>query len=218
MQKNLKEQIEYLSQFALPRRVNLFRSRLAQRTRYLTVCLENIYHSQNASAVLRTCDAFGIQDVHIMENRNEYRINPDVSLGAEKWITLHRYSVPTATALEQLRSAGYRIIATRPSEKGVALSEFDVTQGKCALIFGTELTGLSDEALDQADEFLHIPMRGFVESLNISVSAAIILHELSSKLRTHNVNWPLTEDDRDELMLHWLKLSVRSADRLLLDF
>ncbi|MDR2563757.1 MAG: RNA methyltransferase [Prevotellaceae bacterium] len=215
MEKSVKEQIEYLSGFALSRRVSMFRRRLAERTRYLTVCLENIYQSQNASAVLRTCDAFGIQDVHILENINAYNINPDVSLGSEKWLTLQRYSVTPTVALEQLRAKGYRLIATCPSEKGLSLDEFDVSAGKCALIFGSELTGLSDEALSCADEFLYIPMRGFVESLNISVSAAIILHALSSNLRAHKVCWQLSEDESEELMLQWLKLSVKSSKRLL---
>ena len=215
MTKSVKEQIEHLSEFALHERVRLLRCRLEQRTRYLAVCLENIYQSQNASAVLRTCDAFGVQDVHVVEHLHEYRINPDVSLGSEKWITLNRYSEPSDKVVERLRGNGYRIIATCPSENGVSLNEFDLAAGKCVLIFGTELTGLSDEVLSRADEFLYIPMRGFVESLNISVSAAIILHELTSRLRELNLAWQLSDEERDMLMLHWLKLSVRSSRHIL---
>jgi tRNA (guanosine-2'-O-)-methyltransferase len=212
---SLKEQIEYLSGFALPARVEVLRDKLKSRTRYLTVCLENIYQSQNASAVIRSCDAFGVQDLHVIENIFDYQLNPDVSMGAEKWITLNRYEGSSAGVVEHLRSEGYRIIATSPVEKGTSLDVFNLTAGKCAFFFGTELSGLSGDILNRADELLYIPLRGFVESLNISVSAAVIMHELTVRLRRRKTGWQLTEDERDTLMLHWLKLSVRSSEMIL---
>ena len=90
----IKKQIDYLSTFALPGRVDVLRRKLLDRTRYVTVCLENIYQSQNASAVIRCCDAFGVQDLHVIENIHSYTINPDVALGAEKWVSLNRYPGP----------------------------------------------------------------------------------------------------------------------------
>jgi tRNA (guanosine-2'-O-)-methyltransferase len=212
---SLKEQIEYLSGFALPARVEAMRNKLKYRTRYLTVCLENIYQSQNASAVIRSCDAFGVQDLHVIENIYDYQLNPDVSMGAEKWITLNRYEGSSAGVVEHLRSEGYRIIATSPVEKGTSLDVFNLMAGKCAFFFGTELSGLSPDILNRADELLYIPMRGFVESLNISVSAAVIMHELTVRLRRRKTGWQLTDEEHDTLMLHWLKLSVRSSEMIL---
>ena len=135
----------------------MFSEVLDRRTRYLTVVLEDIYQPQNASAVLRTCECFGIQDVHIIENRNVYTLNSDVVLGADKWLDLHRYSGKeqnTSDAIRHLRESGYRLVATAPGTESTSIEDFDLQKGKTALLFGTELTGLTDEALEQADEYL----------------------------------------------------------------
>jgi tRNA (guanosine-2'-O-)-methyltransferase len=219
---DLSESIEYLEQFTTERRKELFRSIVDQRTKYLTVVLEDIYQPHNASAVLRTCDCFGIQDVHIIENRNEYTVNPDVCLGSDKWLTLKTYnskSDNTTDTLSNLKKNGYRIIATTPHQNDVSLEEFDIAKGKCALIFGTELRGLSQQALDLADEYLKIPMVGFTESFNISVSAAIILHFLTQKLRSQNkFKWNLTDIEKKEILIKWLKVSVKDSDRILSNY
>jgi tRNA (guanosine-2'-O-)-methyltransferase len=213
VQKSIKEQVQYLSAFVLERRWLQLNKMLDLRTRYITVCLENIYQSQNASAALRTCDAFGIQDVHVIEQSNVFVINPDVAMGTEKWLNLYKYN--DLTAIDNLRKNGYRIVATTPRENSTALNDFDLSKGKTALFFGTELTGLSDGMMEQADEFLYIPMYGFVESFNISVSASIILHHLSTKLRCGYMAWQLTEEESDTILLRWLKSSVRSSELLL---
>jgi len=200
--------IKYLEQFITTERLELFHKLLNQRTRYITVVLEDIYQSQNASAVLRTADCFGIQDVHIIENKNKYQINPDVALGASKWLNLVKYNQQknnTLEAISHLRQKGYRIVATTPHTQDVSLEDFDLTQGKTALFFGTELKGLSNEMIDHADEFLKIPMFGFTESFNISVSAAIILHHLTTSLRKSEINWQLSDHEKEEILLTWLK-------------
>lgn len=211
--------IQYLGQFATDERRELFHRIANERTRYLTVVLEDIYQSQNASAVLRTCDCFGIQDIHIVENQNKFQINPDVTLGSDKWLNLHLYQEKTnntAEALSKLKKAGYRIVATTPHTQGVTLENFDIKKGKAALVFGGELRGLSNEALEMADEFLKIPMFGFTESLNISVSAAIILQQLTSRLRHDEIfNWKLPETEKQELILNWLKTSIKDSERIL---
>jgi tRNA (guanosine-2'-O-)-methyltransferase len=183
--------IDKLSGFITQQRRERFGRVLDFRTRYITVVLEDIYQSQNASAVLRTCECFGIQDVHIIENRNKYNINPDVVLGATKWLNLKKYNsldYNTNEAIKDLRGQGYRIIATTLNEKAVPLHSFNLHTGKCALFFGTELTGLTDQVLDQADEFLKIPIYGFTESFNISVSAAIMLNKLMMKIHKSDLS------------------------------
>ncbi len=207
--------IEYLSGFVTENRLNQLKRVLEHRTRYLTVVLEDIYQSQNASAVLRTCDCFGVQDVHIIENRNEYKINPDVALGASKWLSLNYYKEKennTLEALNKLKKAGYRIVATTPHTNDVNLEDFDLSKGKSALVFGTELTGVSEIVLENADEFMKIPMYGFTESFNISVSAAITLHYLVYKMKDSSIAWHLSEAETEEIMLNWLRKTIKKSD------
>ncbi len=207
--------IGYLSSVITEVRFAQIQHVLNNRTRYLTVVLEDIYQSQNASAVLRTCDCFGIQDVHIIENRNEYNINPDVVQGASKWLSLNYYNKRdhnTLDAINKLKADGYRIVATTPHTNDVNLEEFDISAGKTALVFGTEQTGISDVVRENADEFLKIPMYGFTESFNISVSAAIVLHHLVYSLNQSGVNWNLSKEESDKILLNWLRITVKKSE------
>jgi len=217
----MKDLVDYLKQFVTDNRIEVFENVLQNRTRYLTVVLEDIYQSQNASAVLRTSDCFGIQDIHIIENRNQYNINPDVALGSSKWLNLIKYNKEENNSLEAiqaLRNKGYRIVATTPHINDVDLEDFDLEKGKVALFFGTELKGLSDKVIDNADEFVKIPMFGFTESFNISVSAAIILHSLRRKLNQSDIQWQLKEKEHDELMFNWLKKTIKSSEMLIEEY
>lgn len=216
-----KRLVDYLSGFITNQRREAFERVLQQRTRYITVVLEDIYQPHNASAVLRSMDCFGIQDAHIIENSNEYRINPEVALGASKWLSLMRYNEAgnnTTRALKHLKDRGYRLVATTPHQQDVELPDFSLEKGKTALLFGTEMEGLSQQALSMADEYLRIPMYGFTESFNISVSAAIILYELKKKLVRSSVRWALDEEEKTELMLQWLKKSIKRSDLLIKQF
>src|SRR6056297_1079 len=213
--------IEYLSQFITQKRLALFDEILARRTRYVRVVLEDIYQPHNASAVMRTMDCFGIQDAYIVENRNEYIVNPDVALGASKWLSLKKYNKSeenTINVINDLRNEKYRIVATTPHTHDTELDDFDMTKGKVALFFGTEMHGLSDKVLENSDEFIRIPMYGFTESFNISVSAAIILHHLTAKLRNLPIDWKLSDNEIKELKLDWLKKSIKRSDLLINKF
>lgn len=209
-----KQLVEFLSGYLTENRNALFDRVLQNRTKYLTVVLEDIFQSHNASAVLRSCDCFGVQDVHIIENRNEYKVNRDVALGSAKWLSITKHNKKennTRLALQQLKQQGYRIVATTPHSFDVELYNFDVNLGKAALVFGTELTGVSDVVKEEADEFLRIPMYGFTESFNISVSAALVLQHLAHEIRNKNIAWKLNEDEMAEVKLQWIKASVKSA-------
>mgnify|MGYP001102842753 CR=1 FL=1 len=127
--KNKEQLVDFLARFITEERWEMFRKVVEQRTRYITVVLEDIYQPHNASAVLRSMDCFGIQDAHIIENTNEYHINPDLALGASKWLSLNRYNHSannTHEAINRLRKVGYRIVATTPHDQGVSLPDFDV--------------------------------------------------------------------------------------------
>lgn len=218
LMKEINQQlINHLSQFVTPERWETFLHLLNYRTRYITVVVEDVYQSHNASAVLRTCECFGIQDVHIIENKNEYTLNPDVALGSFKWLNLIKHNISnnnTQQAIQNLKDNGYRIVATTPHRDDVSLEEFDISKGKFALLFGTELNGLTDLAIENADEYLNIPMFGFTESFNISVSAAIILHYLSHQLRNSNLDWKLSKTEQEKVLLEWLRNSIQKVHLL----
>lgn len=219
MEANERDQlIEYLSGFITPERWQRMQEVLQYRTKYITVVVEDIFQPHNASAVLRSCDCFGIQDVHIIENRNKYEVNPDVAMGSSRWLTLHRYQKAdnepeslTKHCVNQLKQAGFRIVATTPHEENRTLGELDLNEGPVALMFGTELKGLTDEALELADEWLRIPMYGFTESFNISVSAALCLYDLTERLRKSELDWKMNPDESATIMLEWLRGNMKGA-------
>lgn len=213
-----KELIEYLSTFVTPKRLNLFEKILEHRTSYFTVVLEDIYQSQNASAVLRTCDCFGIQNVNVIENRNAFTVNNEVSLGASKWLSIRKFTEGQNNSLEAVRTLkkeGFRIVATSPHTNDTLLDDFDTEKGKAAFIFGSELPGISETIMNEADEFVKIPMFGFTESFNISVSAAIILHHLTNKLHKNpEIQWKLTSEEKAKIKLQWLRKTIKRSDLL----
>jgi tRNA (guanosine-2'-O-)-methyltransferase len=205
--------INHLSQFVTPQRFEKMQSVIAARTRYITVALEDIYQPHNASAVLRSCDGFGVQDAYIIEGRNRFKPNKGIELGTSQWLSLHRFKTSgtsTAAAVEELRSKGYRIVATSPQGSNVELESFDLKKGPAAFFFGNELDGLTAGMKVAADEFVKIPMFGFVESFNISVSCALVLHHLTHQLRQQQINWQLSADEQQELLLAWLRKSIKN--------
>ena len=214
--------IEFLSEFVSERRLSLIDQVLTHRTRYVTIVLEDIYQPQNASAVLRTCECLGVQDTHIFENNNKYQYNPGVAMGSGKWLQLHKYNKLQNNSLQAvcyLKSNNYRIIATvPPGENHGMLEDFDITKGKCAFVFGSELVGISEHIRQNADEMLTIPMFGFTESFNLSVSTAIILHHIFGKLRSSDVNWQLNDEEKLSLKLEWLKASIKKPELLVKKF
>lgn len=198
-------------------RTELFDNIARDRTRHITIVLEDIYQSQNASAVLRTCDIVGIQDVHIVEKRNSYQVNKDVSLGSSKWTTLHRYrefKSPIEQCASTLKKNGYTLIATSPqTENSVSLNEISLDI-PIAIMFGTELTGLSDEAIEFADKKMHVPMYGFTESYNISVCAAIVMYTLKQRMHETRSNNFLNHEEQVAVKIAWAKEMLRNADKV----
>ncbi len=219
--KTEKEQLEYLRNFVTDEKNALFDRLIRERTDYVTLVLEDLYQSHNQSAVMRTADCMGIQHVHIIENRNRYDTSSTVSQGAREWLTLHRYRGEknnTPAAIRQLRAEGYRIIATTPHTDDVLIDELDLTKGKMAFFFGTELTGLSPDVMEQADEFVKVPMYGFTESLNVSVCAALLMYSVMQRLRKSSVDWRLDAEQRLRVALQWYKHSIKASGEILQRF
>lgn len=201
---------QYLNSFLTDERKAAFERVLAARTRFLTVVLEDLHHQHNASACLRSCDCFGVQDMHIIEQSNEFRPNAEIALGATNWTTISRYRYmadPVETCVSDLRSAGYRIIGTSPSVEHSSIEELPLDQ-KTALVFGNESRGLTGQMCDLADDCVRIPMVGFTESFNISVAVAVALYELTGRLRRERDDWQLTEGEKDVLRIEWLEKTL----------
>jgi tRNA (guanosine-2'-O-)-methyltransferase len=205
--------VEHLKGFVLNERRKLFESKIQERTQHLTIVLENIFQGRNISASIRSADCFGIQDVHIIENDNLFNDDSEVSMGAEKWITTKRYNQNkhnSIEAIENLKSNGYQIIATTPHNADCDLYDLDITK-KTALFFGAEVKGCSKETLSLADKRMKIPIYGFTESYNISVSVSLCLQHLTYKMRQSNMDWKLSLDQQEKVMLQWLRNSIKSA-------
>ena len=209
-----RERIDYLATFMTEERFALFGRTLAQRTNYMTILAENTFHPHNAAALIRHCEAFGVQQMHTIETRCQFDPSQNISRGSDRWLNLVRHT-STAEALAALKADGYRLVATTPHRESCTPETFDVTKGKFALIFGTEHAGISDEAMEAADEYLRIPMCGMVESLNVSASAAILIYQLSQRLREQVGEWHLSETEQTHLLYEWVRQSVKDADRIL---
>lgn len=205
---------ESLCSFFSEGKRKLFDTLIQYRTRHICVALEDVYQSHNASAVLRSCDCFGVQDVHVVENRNTFNPAGDVSVGSSKWVDYYKYP-DTPTLYTELHRRGYRIVATTPHENDTLIGQLDITQ-PTALVFGTELTGLTPWAIEHADSYVKVPMYGFTESFNISVCAALSLFSLTERMRsTPTVNWQLTEEQQITQKLHWTLQVIKDGENVL---
>ena len=208
------ERTAYMTEFLTGERIGVLRRTLEMRTRYMTILTENTFHPQNASALVRHCEAFGLQDLHTVETLCRFDPSVNIVRGTDKWVDITRHD-STAAAIAALKASGYRIVATTPHRESCTPETFDVGRGRFCLVFGTEHAGVSDEIIGAADEFLRIPMCGMVESLNVSASAAILIYMLSRRMRLSDVAWALTDTERSEVMFRWVMSSVRDARHIM---
>ena len=209
--------VQYLKAFVADERSELFEEKVKQRTKHITVVLENIFQGRNISASIRSADCFGIQDVHIIENDNIFNDDSEVSMGAEKWITITRHNQQkhnSIEAIKKLKAEGYQIIAATPHNTDCDLFDVDVSKQKVALIFGAEVKGCSEQTLALADKKMKIPMYGFTESFNLSVSVSLCLQHLTYKLRKAASDWKMTENEQDKAMLQWLRNSIKASAKI----
>jgi len=206
------EYLAYLEEFLTENRKMRFAEVLANRTNYFTIAVEDVYQFHNTSAVMRSCEVFGIQEINIVEQRFGKSIDKEIAMGAQKWVDINKHENIT-DCIDVLRAKGYKIIATTPHDDSCLLHDFDVTQ-QSALFFGTEKEGLSEEVMGKADGYLKIPMVGFTESLNISVSAAIIIQDITTRLRQSDIAWQLTDSELLEKRLAWAKNSIKDIKRI----
>lgn len=212
---------QHLAKFVSDHKKAFIEKVLNARTRHVTVVLEDIFQSQNASAVIRTCECMGIQDVHIIENTTKYSINPRVLKGSNKWMDIKHHASKgvnnTEAVFQQLRQEGFRVYTTDPAAQNFSIDQVDVAT-KIALVFGNELRGASKEALALCDQTIRIPMYGFTESYNISVSAAICLSTVIKKLHDQEIFFGLSQREKELLKLQWYRKIVRKSDLIEREF
>src|SRR5690606_68382 len=202
--------LEYLETIITEERKQRFIEVLQYRSRHFTVAVEDVFQLHNTSAVMRSCEVFGVQELNVIEQRFGKRIDKQIAMGAQKWVDIIRHK-DSLSCMDSLREKGYQIIATTPHNDSTFLEDFDISKPS-AIFFGTKKEKLSEEVIQNADGFLKIPMVGFTESLNISVSAAIIIQNLMQRLRASEINWQLTEEEILEKRLDWTRKSIKDID------
>ena len=210
MEKFNQDLLTYLEGFITENRKEGFLRVLKNRTKHFTVAMEDVFQLHNTSAVMRSCEVFGIQELNVIEQKFGKSIDKEIAMGAEKWVDINRFS-SIQDCVTNLKRKGYQIIATTPHNDSCLLHEFDITKPS-ALFFGTERDGLSEEVMQQADGFLKIPMVGYTESLNISVSAAIIIQDVTNRLRQSDINWQLKDEEVLEKRLDWTRKSIKDIE------
>lgn len=202
--------IEQLLQYVTKNKQDKMLAVLKNRTRYVTIVLEDLFQPHNASAALRTCDIFGVQDVHVVQAHYQFKAVDTISMGASKWIDVTSHT-SISDSITALKKEGYRIVATSPHLQSYSLSDLPLDQ-KTALIFGSEQTGLSQAALSQADIFVKIPMFGFVESFNVSVSVALCLYDIITRLHKSDYQWQLSLEEKQDILLKWIRQISKTAE------
>ncbi|MCX7955163.1 MAG: RNA methyltransferase [Bacteroidales bacterium] len=213
-----KKVINILSHYVTKERLNCLINVLNNRIATLRVFIENIYQSHNASAIIRSCDAFGIQYIYVLEKNNLFRPNPEISLGSEKWLSITKFSYDSINIKElfnDFKKRGFKIIATDLGNDVIYLNDFKYVNEKLLVMFGSEKTGISDELLTYADVKLKIPLYGFAQSVNVSVATGIIIYSLANKIRTTSGNFSLTEEEKDKILAEWLIKTVPFSDKIL---
>jgi len=206
----------YLSGHLTPRKRELFDAVAASRTRHLTVVLEDIYQTQNASAILRSAESWGVQDIHVIENDHSFNFHRRISKGAYDWLTLHRYNSAinnTESCIEALKDRGYLLAATSLDSSSCTPEELPLDR-PVALVMGTELSGISNPIREHCAFTVHIPMCGFTESLNVSVAAGVLIHSLMSRLKRSSIAWQLSAEEQLEIKTQWAKKAIAWSDTL----
>jgi len=205
-----EEYLQYLEQFITDNRKEGFERVLKQRTNHFCVAVEDVFQLHNTSAVMRSCEVFGIQNLHVIDQNLGKTIDKEIALGAEKWVDITRHN-NSLSCVNDLRSKGYQIVATTPHVDANYLEDFDISKPS-AIFFGTEKNGLSEEIMNVADAYIKIPMVGFTESLNISVSAAIIINSITTNLRKSDVDWCLSAHEITQKKIDWATKTIKNIE------
>ena len=209
----LQETFDYLKQFLTDERLSKIEHFSLESSDFVLPVMEDVYQFRNAAAIVRSVEACGFHHVVALEEENVFNPNLKVTKGAETWVQVEKMP-NNLDSLKEIKSRGYRILAVSPEKNATMLPDYEVKE-PIALVFGTELEGVSDEILDFADETLAIPMFGFTKSFNVSVAAAICMYELKQKLMKSGIDYKLSKEKLLELKIRWAKNSIKSSEQIL---
>jgi tRNA (guanosine-2'-O-)-methyltransferase len=196
-------------------KIEMFDRIASERTKFITIVLENIHQEHNASAVLRSCDCFGLKELHVIEKDNQYKVQRDIARGAGRWVDLFNYNEgtnPSKDCVEKLKKRGFKIVSTSPHATH-SIADIDIST-PTAFVFGTEGEGISQEMIDMSDELVKIPMFGFTESFNISVSVALTLSKIRERLSSSDIPFRLTEHEQILQKIKWSTKILRSGKEM----
>ena len=211
--KTNQEIYDYLQQFLTDERLSKIEHFSKESSDFVLPVMEDVYQFRNAAAIVRSVEACGFHHVVALEEENVFNPNLKVTKGAETWVQVEKMP-NNLDSLKEIKSRGYRILAVSPEKNATMLPDYEVKE-PIALVFGTELEGVSDGILDFADETLAIPMFGFTKSFNVSVAAAICMYELKQKLIKSGIEYKLSDEKLLELKIRWAKNSIKSSEQIL---
>lgn len=215
------ELLSYLQSFLTENKRDLFEKSLQQRTRHIAMVIENVIDEHNTNAVIRSCECFGIQDAYVISGGKGFKPAKRVLRGSGKWSNIYRYNELSGNnalkCMTDLKEKGYKIIVTSPHENKTTISKLNLDR-PVAICFGHEKTGISETLIARADESVSIPMTGFTESLNISVAAGIVLYELTKRLYDSEIDFHLSEKEKNELRYHWTLKCLNKPELLIKNF
>ena len=211
--EKLETTFEYLKQFLTEERLQKIEHFSKESSDFVLPVMEDVYQFRNAAAIVRSVEACGFHHVVALEEENVFNPNLKVTKGAETWVQVEKMP-NNLDSLKEIKSRGYKILAVSPEKNATMLPDYEVKE-PIALVFGTELEGVSDEVLDFADETLAIPMFGFTKSFNVSVAAAICMYELKQKLMKSGIDYQLSDEKLLEMKIRWTVNSIRSGEELL---
>lgn len=211
--KTNQEIYDYLQQFLTNERLSKIEHFSKESSDFVLPVMEDVYQFRNAAAIVRSVEACGFHHVVALEEENVFNPNLKVTKGAETWVQVEKMP-NNLDSLKEIKSRGYRILAVSPEKNATMQPDYEVKE-PIALVFGTELEGVSDEILDFADETLAIPMFGFTKSFNVSVAAAICMYELKQKLIKSGIEYQLSDEKLLELKIRWAKNSIKSSEQIL---
>lgn len=209
----LQDIFDYLKQFLTEERLNKIEHFSQESSDFVLPVMEDIYQYRNAAAIVRSVEACGFHHVIALEEENVFNPNLKVTKGAETWVQVEKMP-SNLNALLEIKKRGYKILAVSPEKNATLLPDYEVKE-PIALVFGTELEGVSNEILDFADETLAIPMYGFTKSFNVSVAAAICMYELKQKLISSDLDYKLSEEKLLRMKIRWSVNSIRSGEEIL---
>src|SRR6056300_1910238 len=192
----------------------LFQDKVAQRTRHFSLALEDMMKSQNASALMRTADAFGIHRVDVYDKNERFNVSSGISKGVEKWLDASFFNTYNEGNQEnwvrQLKSTGRKLYVTAVDPRARPIESIDASVS-ATICFGNEQEGATSLLQSMADELIYIPMQGFVESFNVSVSCGIVLHHLSHRMELSGIERGLEEEDELNTLIEWSLRTIPNA-------